>query len=495
MAHGGQPQVTRIIFPSQFPGSAWALTDNQGVYVARPEGEGYTIEWLCEDSVAPSAGILGVAPLTADRWVLATAAGLYITTDGGCNFERAPAPVDTVRPVTISPRPDRPLELAVATDTFGERNDVYVTEDGGETWTGAGLDLRGPLWQLVRSETDPNHLYLIGQGGAFVSEDGGRAFEPMKLGPPALNATLQEMVLLAAPANHQNELYAIIERFPTSYLIRSDNLGQDWVTVQELTDFPVKMVFDQAGERALVVSAFGDPLLSEDGGRTFNPAPEVTPLLCLDREAGSDRLWGCSNVFFGGPWVLGASDDFGETWQPIFTRFELIDSRWQCAPEDQARQCCDSLCPGVPVGGICDDASPEPPPAECEIPFNQPDAGMMPDAGPGTPDAGPDRPDADLNADAGVDPPDANPAGGAGGGQTGGAGGAPTGGSGAMGGAPAGGSGGDAPPQDAGFNDGGVSGGGGGGDDCTQGPRGPSAWLLWLVPLALATRRGDRRRR
>lgn len=481
--HGGQPQVTDILFPSQFPGSAWALTDNQGVYVASPAGvERFEISWLCEDSVAPSAGILGVAPLTEDRWILATGAGLFVTEDRGCNYAPAPAPVDTARPIGISTRPDLPLELAVATDTFGGPNDVFVTEDGGRTWQGAGLGVRGPIWQLVRSQANPDEVYIISQSGAQVSEDGGRTFGPMKLGPRELQADPLELRLLTAPPGRPGELFAIVERFPAATLVRSESLGQDWVSVMELSDFPVKLVFDSSGDRALVVSAFGETLLSEDGGRTFSPTPEVPQLLCLDRQPGTDRLWGCTNVFFNGPWVLGVSDDFGRTWQPIFERYEQIDARWRCAPDDQASLCCDSLCPGLPAGGTCDDASPDPPPPQCNIAPNPPDAGPPPpdadvDAGPppdadlrpdGSPPLDARAPDAGLRdarvADAG---PDGSP------------------------GADAGGADSDASDRDAApQGDAGDSepSGDGGGGSCDQSPAGPWRGLMWfgllLWPMA-----------
>ncbi|MEZ4471153.1 MAG: hypothetical protein R3F60_10210 [bacterium] len=84
-------------------------------------------------------------------------------------------------------------------------------------------------------------------------------------------------------------------------------------------------------------------------------------------------------MFFGGPWVAGFSDDFGERFQPALAGYEDA-ARWRCPARRPGRDCCQHLCPGQPVGGMCPDQAPEPGPT-CGGP-EPPDAGVPVDAAP-----------------------------------------------------------------------------------------------------------------
>ena len=86
LAHGDQPQILDIAFPGAFPGEAWALSDNQGIFAV---GEAGT-RWLCEDAIEPAAGVRAVATLDASRWILSTEVQLWRTDDGGCSFRGLP---------------------------------------------------------------------------------------------------------------------------------------------------------------------------------------------------------------------------------------------------------------------------------------------------------------------------------------------------------------------------------------------------------------------
>ena len=135
------------------------------------------------------------------------------------------------------------------------------------------------------------------------------------------------------------------------------------------------MAFDADASHALIVSRFDEYRRSADGGETWTRAPETVPILgCLTLEPGTNRLWGCSNVFFMGPWVLGRSDDFGETWTPALSRFTDVRSRWGCPAGSAAETACVGLCPGQPIGATCGGGAP--------------DAATDVDAGPSTPDGG-----------------------------------------------------------------------------------------------------------
>jgi hypothetical protein len=248
--------------------------------------------------------------------------------------------------------------------------------------------------------------------------------------------------------------------------------------VDTVPDFPLNLAIAQNGLDVLVVSPFEGLRRSDDGGLSFAAGPlPVARLGCLTRPPGESTLFACSDVFFGGPWVVGRSEDFGRTWRPVLTAYTEAASAWTCTREAPARACCQHLCPGLAAGQDCPGRAAAPGPT---CPFAaelQPDAGVLDASVPG--DGGP-RPDAGLDPDGG---------GGAGG--AGGAGGiAGAGGSGAAGGV----GGGQPGPMEAGVDE--PSGGGGGG--CRQwGARqpgsAPTVPLAWALGIGYCVWRARRR--
>ncbi len=384
VAHGGQPQVLRIEFPAQLPGAVWALTDNQGLYARRPDG---VVEWLCEDAVAPGAGVrsIGVLGAAGERWLLSTEEGAFFTFDNGCGYHPAPPPLTHQSVRAISVHPTRPHEAVVVTDAFELANDVFRTTDGGWTWTPAGEDARGRFRQLLRAPANPERLWALADVGALTSADGGRTWSPFAV--PAEARRPADFTLLGGSPADGDVLFAAVEQFPETLVLRSEDAGARWAQVTTVPDFPLTFVMNQAGRDALLLAPFEGLRRSADGGRTWvaEPTP-VERLGCLTRQPGSDRLWGCTQVFFGGPWVLGRSDDFGRTWRGVFERFEAV-ARWSCPGASRAEGCCDHLCPGEPPAGTCPEQAPSAAPY-CDDPLPAlPPIGPLPDAGLPEPDA------------------------------------------------------------------------------------------------------------
>lgn len=388
-AHGGQPQIIDIRFMPQAPDRAWAITDNQGLFVAGPAGT----RWLCEDSIEPGEGVRAVGLLGPgqDRWILSTDLRLYQTTDGGCTFTPIDGPLAGQRTQAIAVHPDDPARALVGTDTLGGRpNDVYRTTDGGRTWQAAGLALPGQITAVHRAGADPRRIYLMHEGGGERSDDEGARFNRIKLGPARLNAQPAEFKILGTSPVDADILFAAIERFDT-IVVRSADGGSTWDQVLEVPDFPLTLVMAQDGREALIHSPFEGLRRSQDGGQTWQPVQPhpVDRLGCLRRAPRSDRLWGCTNIFFGGPWALGISDDFGRTWRAQLGAFEAVE-RWDCAAGTLGRDCCQHLCPGLPPEGMCADATADPgpmcggiePPADMGlIDMGAPDAGAEMDTG------------------------------------------------------------------------------------------------------------------
>ncbi|MFN3197053.1 MAG: WD40/YVTN/BNR-like repeat-containing protein [Bradymonadia bacterium] len=333
--------------------------------------------WLCEDAVEPGAGFRAVLPMgvEAKRWWVATDLGLFFTEDGGCNFSVAEGPLAGAIPHGISPRPETILrpegaEFVVATATFGARNDVWWTEDGGQTWSSAGLDIEGRVYSLIRSPVDPNLMYVAHAEGAARSEDGGRTFLPMALGPSELEVLPVEFSLIGASAAERDRVYAVVQRFPTSLLLSSADGGDTWSVATELDEYPRGMATNEAGSVRVTVP-FSGVLRQESPDAPWSLTPEEIPFLgCLTPGPAGD-LWACSNVFFQGPWVLGSSSDFGDTWQPTLERFQSVTPTWGCAPESAATTACAAFCPGEGPEATCGDP-------DAGVPMEaQPDQGIF----------------------------------------------------------------------------------------------------------------------
>ncbi len=353
MAHGGTPRIVQISFPPQLAGDFWAVTDNQGLYAST----GGSYNWLCEDSVVRNAGFQQAVLVGEDtaHWLVSTNFGLFRSDDGGCNFEPCEGPVTTHVPTGLWPHPSRPGEVVTATQTPGVPNDVFWSADGGRTWTAAGLAFDGITHNMLRPDVAPDRVYVAHARGAARSDDGGRTFTDITLGPPALDVVPEEFRLLGAHPTRPDEVWATIERFPDSTVMRSQDAGATWTPMFTLADTPGGFVFDETAGRALVVSRFDEYRRSDDGGETWTRVPETVPLLgCLTMQPETNRLWGCSNVFFMGPWVLGYSDDFGDTWTPALARFTDVRSQWGCAADAESTLACEGLCPGQAAGAMCD---------------------------------------------------------------------------------------------------------------------------------------------
>jgi hypothetical protein len=247
------------------------------------------------------------------------------------------------------------LEIVVATQNPGPTpDDMWRSTDGGETFAPAGLQIIERARWFTRSEAAPDVLYLAHSEGLARSDDGGATFVPLPLGPEALGAAPEELALLGTHPMRADEVWAAIERFPDSTVIRSRDRGQTWTPVLEVPDAPTGFVMTLDGAEALITTYFEGWRRSVDGGETWSAEDERVPLMgCLTRAPGEATLWACSNVYIRGPWVVGRSDDGGRTWAPGLRRYQDIAGLWACPPESPAARQCAGLCPGQSIGVTC----------------------------------------------------------------------------------------------------------------------------------------------
>ncbi len=373
-AHFGEPRVAEVRFPPARGGEAWLVIENVGL-VARAPGEAW--RWLCDEAITPTPGLTGLAPVSADGrgWVAATRGGAFRTVDDGCTFDAVPGALTEHVVALLSPDPTADGAAVLGTQTIGLANDVFRTTDGGATWAPAGLALEGRVRSLVRASADAAVIYVGHTRGVLRSDDGGVTFTAIMTGPTDDPADAEDFRFLATHPADALDVFAVVEAFPDSSLVRSRDGGLTWVTVGVFGDVPDGLVFLGDGQQAVLATPFDGLHRSDDGGDTWQrvPSPAAAVLGCLTREPATGRLWACARGA-AAPWLVGSSADGGETWRPELVTFAELAGRWTCPA-------------GTPGATTCAQACDRSTDANCSAP--PVDGGLLgPDATPAVSDAG-----------------------------------------------------------------------------------------------------------
>lgn len=390
-AHGEAPRAFGFAFTEAHPGAVFTLTDGQGIF-ANLKGPW---RWLCEDAVSPQAGMRGlyIEP-EGQGWAVATTLGGFISDDGGCGFTRMEGPVGAHRLIGLWQHPDAD-DLWTASATPGFVNDLYRSEDGGRTWTAAGLALPQTFRVFLRAPSAPDTIYASHSAGAIRSVDGGRTFEPLTLGAPVVEENPRFFRLLAVHPEDPLVVFAAFEALPETFILRSNDGGMTWAEVTTIREFGLSMLFDPGSDEVLLAGPVEPPKRSLDGGITWMEDPDdPLPRCMVHGPAG--RLWGCRDPYFGAAYAVAYSEDVGRTWERALTTYEDVAERWDCSNDTRAHTCCAGLCPGAMVPPeACGQPQPDPDLAEvCALAADEGELIEI-DAGPpdmALPDAG--RPDA-----------------------------------------------------------------------------------------------------
>ena len=120
------------------------------------------------------------------------------------------------------------ISILTGTQTLGRKNDIYRTEDSGQTWAPVGLDFKGRIRSMLQSKSDPKRIYAIHTEGAVTSSDGGLTFTPISLKVNENDLPPVEVNLLATDPKDPNLIYAVHAGFPKTTVIRSNDGGTSW---------------------------------------------------------------------------------------------------------------------------------------------------------------------------------------------------------------------------------------------------------------------------
>ncbi len=219
-------------------------------------------------------------------------AGVYKSTNGGKDWTlMGLEKTRTITRVLVDPKNPNHVLVGALGDTFAPSPDrgVYVTDDGGKTWTKTlYLSDRSGASDLAMDPKDPNVVYAGmwhferkpwttqsggPDDGLYKSTDGGKTWKQLS-GHGLPEGMLGRIGLAIAPSN-PNRVYATIEA-SKGVLWRSDDAGANWTLVnsdslvnQRPFYFSHIAVDPSNPDHVYAVSLLID--ISHDGGQTFHP--------------------------------------------------------------------------------------------------------------------------------------------------------------------------------------------------------------------------------
>lgn len=177
------PMLTLAFAPSS-AGTAYLGTGGAGVY--RSDDGGLT--WSAAGLNGQSIVALAVHPVHPQQVTAATSGGaLYRSEDGGNTWTSLPAPGGSVYALAIPPAEPASLYAGTAAG-------VYRLNGG--VWSALGLNGRA-VYALWNDPAQTGRWIAAGQGGAFLSEDGGMTWLELEPQLRSLNVN----ALQADPAN------------------------------------------------------------------------------------------------------------------------------------------------------------------------------------------------------------------------------------------------------------------------------------------------------
>ncbi len=261
---------------------------------------------------------------------------IYQSRDGGKKWERLARVGQrddlVIRHILVDPT--SPRHLVVGAYVVGDGGGIFISNDGGVTWT-TQPEMRG---QSVRSLTfapsDPKILVAGTLEGVFRSTDTGAHWERIS---PAKSAEIHEVESLAIDPVDPNVIYAGTWHLPW----KTVNGGKNWTSVKQgiIEDSDVfSIIFDPKQPSVVYLSACSGIYKSEDGGAKFTGGVGVNKGQGIPSTARRTRVLmqdpnHLQTVYAGTTEGLYRTDDAGKVWTET-TRSDLIVNDVHVDPTD-----------------------------------------------------------------------------------------------------------------------------------------------------------------
>jgi photosystem II stability/assembly factor-like uncharacterized protein len=260
-------------------------------------------------------------------------AGIFKTMDGGLNWEfMGLEKTKNIHRIIIDPRDENVIYVGAHGNPWGEHPErgVYKTTDGGKTWDKIlFVDNKTGVGDLVMDPENPNKLICAmwehrrwpwyfksgGPGsGMYVTIDGGKTWTERTSEDGLPKGDLGRMGLAIAPSN-TNIVYAIVEAEKNA-MYRSGDGGKKWIKISDKPDignrpfyyFDIYVDPDNENRIYTLYSVIG---VSEDGGKSFRT---IANNIHSDHHAWWIHPNDPNYIIEGNDGGMAISRDRGETW-------------------------------------------------------------------------------------------------------------------------------------------------------------------------------------
>ena len=287
------PTNPQVIYAGTAGGGVWKSQDGGATY--SPIFDDY-IQSIGQVAIDPTDPDRTVWVGTGEIWTrnsVSVGDGLYLTKDGGSNWNKIPAfnNSERISGIAVHPKDGNTVYVGVLGALWSDSEDrgVYKTTDGGKTWSNIlYVDTKTGVADLIMDPSDPNTLYAsmwehrrtawdFNSGGMnsglHKSTDGGATWTKIHNGFP--EGQLGRIGVAVSPSA-PNIIYAVIEseQDKDKGLYRSEDGGASWK--QTNNDFSLtvrpfyfsRIVVDPRNPDVVVKGGLSGSI-SRDGGNTF----------------------------------------------------------------------------------------------------------------------------------------------------------------------------------------------------------------------------------
>jgi photosystem II stability/assembly factor-like uncharacterized protein len=286
---------------------AWVLgSTDGGLYISNDGG----VNWESDaDMRGQSIRALTAAPSDSKILVAGTLKGVYRSTDGGGHWQLiSPEGSQEIHEVeSIAIDPANPQIVYAGTWHL-----PWKTIDGGENWTSIkqGIIEDSDVFSILVDPKEPSVIYASACSGIYKSQNGGEKFQKVQGIPSTARRT---RVLMQDPQNLN-----IVFAGTTEGLYRTGDSGATWLRTTGPEIIVNDVYVDPTNtNRILIATDRGGVLASNDGGYSFLPsnngfsARQITSYIGDAAQPATIYVGVVNDKAWGGVFV---SDNGGLTW-------------------------------------------------------------------------------------------------------------------------------------------------------------------------------------